>query len=143
MQKEKRHYTKTDKLEKAVQKVVETHTPKGINRIYWEDFEKNSGKTGLSLAQYKNAINRFTSVIEKDILTISKSDLENYISDIQNETTRKNAERYIKSFITFTIEYDMNRAVEVVSDELLFDLIPSEYWNLIKILIKKNIKEGF
>lgn len=137
MEKEKRPYTKTEKLEKFIQRVVEDHTPKGINRIYWEDFEKNSGKTGLSLAQYKSAINRFTSVIEKDILTISKDDLEDYISDIQNETTRKNAERYIKSFITFTIERDMNRAIEIVSDELLFDLIPSEYWNLIKVLIDR------
>ena len=138
MRREKRPYTKTDKLEKAIQRVVEAHTPKGVNREYWERFEKNSGKTGLSLAQYKSAINRFTSVVNKDILTISKDDLEDYISDIENKTTKRNAERYIKSFITFTIESDMNRAVEIVSDELLFDLIPSEYWNLIKVLINKR-----
>lgn len=136
---EKRVYTKTEKLEKAIQKVREDHTPKGVNRIYWEDFENNSGKTGLSLAQYKSAINRFTSVIEKDILTISKNDLEGYISDIQNQTTRKNAERYIKSFITFTIENNIDKAVEIVSKELLFDLIPTEYWKLIKVLISKEV----
>lgn len=130
-------YNKSEKFLNNIEKVKSDHTPTGINQIYWNEFATNSGKKESSLLQYKSAVNRFTTYIEKDSLEVSISDITNYLETVKEGKTRENAERYIKSFLTYTITNNIEKAVNITSADTILSLVPTEYKNLIKILMMK------
>lgn len=132
----KRNYTITENVKRFNEIKMAKHTPKGINEVYWNDFAINSGKKESSLIQYKSAVNRFTTYIDKDILETSIEEIENYLSTVNEGKTKVNAERYIKSFLTFTIGNNIEKAVKC-DYELIMSLIPTEYKMLIKVLMSK------
>lgn len=130
-------YNKSEKFLNNIEKVKSDHIPTGINQIYWNEFATNSGKKESSLLQYKSAVNRFTTYIDKDSLEVSVSDITNYLETVKEGKTRENAERYIKSFLTYTITNNIEKAVKITSADTILSLVPTEYKNLIKILMMK------
>lgn len=130
-------YNKSEKFLNNIEKVKSDHIPTGINQIYWNEFATNSGKKESSLLQYKSAVNRFTTYIDKDSLEVSVSDITNYLETVKEGKTRENAERYIKSFLTYTITNNIEKAVNITSADTILSLVPTEYKNLIKILMMK------
>ena len=115
---------------------IDENRIKGINEDYWKDFESNSGKNKSSLNQYKSAVKRFIDAHDKDILTISNEELESYLDSFEG-VTKNNQERYIKSFITFSIENNFNKALKSTNNDLILSLIPKEYKMLISVLTNK------
>ena len=116
--------------------IKEKYAIKGINENYWNDFETNSGKTESSLKQYKSAVGRFIKTIDKDVLLININDLEAYLSNFDG-VTKENQSRYIKSFIVYSIEKNINKATLNSDKELILNLIPVEYRMLISVLMNK------
>ena len=129
-------YSKGEKFFKSLENRIDENRIKGINEDYWKDFESNSGKNKSSLNQYKSAVKRFIDAHDKDILTISNEELESYLDSFEG-VTKNNQERYIKSFITFSIENNFNKALKSTNNDLILSLIPKEYKMLISVLMNK------
>jgi hypothetical protein len=135
---ERANYTKSDKFFKALNTRIEENKIKGTNEAYWNDFEKNSGKTPSSLPQYKSAVKRFIDANEKDILSISVEELDSYLdNNFPTGKTKENQARYIKSFLTYSIEKNMSKALKNTDSQLIMSLIPNEYRMLINVLLNK------
>lgn len=131
-------YKKGEKFFKHLEEIKDQHSIKGVNEAYWKDFEENSGKTTSSLLQYKSAIKRFIDATEKDVLSISTEELENYLNNNFTEgKTKDNQTRYIKSFLTYSIEKNMSKALKNTDAQLIMSLIPQEYRALINVLLNK------
>ena len=135
--KEKRNYTITDKVKQSIENNIKHVT--GCNEQFWNDFEQNSGKAEMSLRQYKSATRRFIEYIQdKSILETTITELQNYLTEnFEEGNTRNNQERYITSFLVYTISNNMETAINSTSSDLILNLIPSEYKNLIKVLMNK------
>lgn len=133
----KGNYHKGEKFFQSLEIRIEENKIKGINENYWIDFEENSNKTKSSLLQYKSAVKRFIDATNKDILTISIEELESYLNNFEEGKTKENQSRYIKSFITFSIEKNMLKASANTNKELILSLIPNEYRMLINVLMNK------
>jgi len=132
----KGNYHKGEQFYKGLEVRKELYSIKGINQEYWNNFESNSGKTKSSLPQYKSAVKRFIDAIDKDILEINTNELESYLNNFEG-VTRNNQERYIKSFITFSIENNFDKALKYTDNSLVLSLIPNEYRMLINVLMNK------
>jgi hypothetical protein len=133
----KGNYHKGEKFFKSLENRIEENKIKGINENYWKDFEANSNKTKSSLLQYKSAVKRFIDANDKDILSISIDELESYLNNFEEGKTKDNQSRYIKSFITYSIEKNMLKASANTNKELILSLIPNEYRMLINVLMNK------
>lgn len=131
----KRKYTKSEKI-KEYHKKLEKHIT-GINEQYWNEFEKDSGKSEGSLIQYKSAVRRFVEYINKDVLESTITDLESYLLTCKEGKTKSNQKRYIESFIRFTIVNNFDRAVKETSSDLILHLVPEEYKGLLRVLLNK------
>jgi len=132
----KGNYHKWEQFYKGLEVRKEQYSIKGINQEYWNNFENNSDKTKSSLIQYKSAVKRFIDSIDKDILEINTNELESYLNNFEG-VTRNNQERYIKSFITFSIENNFDKALKCTDNSLVLSLIPQEYRMLINVLMNK------
>lgn len=137
IQKVKGNYRKSEKFYKHLEEIKELYSIKGFNENYWINFEANSNKTKSSLIQYKSAIKMFIDAIDKDVLLINIDDLETYLSNFDG-ITKDNQSRYIKSFITFSIENNVNKALKYTDKNLMLSLIPNEYKMLIQVLMDKQ-----
>ena len=133
---QKGNYHKGEQFYKGLENRKEQYAIKGINQEYWNDFESNSGKNESSLKQYKSAIRRFITTIDKDVLLINTDDLDEYLCNFEG-VTKENQSRYIKSFITYSIENNMSKALNNTDSKLILSLIPKEYRILIEVLIGK------
>ena len=132
-------YKKSERFYRHLEDVKEFHKIKGLNETYWKKFESNSGKTKSSLFQYKSAVKRFIDIINKDVLLININELQDYIdNNFYDGATKKNQERYLKSFIIFTIENNINKALKYTNKDLMLNLMPREYKMLIQVLMNKN-----
>lgn len=134
----KRVYDKKEQFYIGLEARKEENRIKGVNEAYWKDFEENSGKNASSLLQYKSAVKRFIDATDKDILSISIEELENYLNNNFAEgKTKENQSRYIKSFLTYSIENNMSKALKNTDAQLIMSLIPQEYRALINVLLNK------
>jgi hypothetical protein len=134
-----RPYRKSEKFYKHFDKITEIYKIRGDNALYWNDFENNSNKNKTSLCQYKSAVKRYLDTIQKDILLTNIIELEAYLNDnFEDDRTRENQRRYIKSFITYTICNNIDKASKITNEKLILNLIPEEYRPLIKVLVYKN-----
>jgi hypothetical protein len=134
-----RPYRKSENFYKHLDKVTEIYKIRGDNALYWSDFECNSNKTKTSLCQYKSAVKRYIDTIQKDILLTNIIELESYLdNNFEDDKTRENQRRYIKSFITYTICNNIDKASKITNEKLIYNLIPEEYRPLIKVLVYKN-----
>lgn len=135
---ERATYRKGEKFYKSLEVRIEENKIKGVNEAYWKDFEENSGKTTSSLLQYKSAVKRFIDIINKDVLSISTEELEGYLNNNFAEgKTKENQSRYIKSFLTYSIEKNISKALKNTDAQLIMSLIPNEYRALINVLLNK------
>jgi len=130
-----RVYTKSEKFYED--KLRQTKHIDGVNEIYWNDFEQNSEISISSLTQYKSAVRRFTLSIDKDILESSTEDLNVYLGQFKEWKTKNNQQRYIQSFLVYTISNNIEKAILDTSSDLILSLIPDEYRNLMKVLMSK------
>jgi hypothetical protein len=133
----KGNYHKSEKFYKMLENRKEQYSIKGVNEKYWVDFEQYSGKNESSLFQYKSAVKRFIDIIDKDILTINTGDLEDYLDRFEGKT-KDNQSRYIKSFLMFNIDNNIDIALKYTDEELLLSLIPDEYKIIVGLLMDKQ-----
>ena len=77
-------------------------------------------------------------MIDKDVLSISTDELESYLNNNFAEgKTKDNQSRYIKSFLTYSIEKNMSKSLKNTDAQLIMSLIPQEYRVLINVLLNK------
>jgi site-specific recombinase XerD len=133
-----RPYNKTERFYRRLEEVKERHMIEGVNEKYWNDFKNNTNKSKISIGQYKSSIQRFLEFIDKDVLTVTITDIENYLNENFFGQTKINQERYIKSFILYTIQNNINKALEYTNKELMIELMPIEYKMVMDVLSNKN-----
>lgn len=112
------------------------------NSIYWEQFkyskwgdelnykedmteaEKKKVKGNInSMRQYKSSVMNFMQFIQKDILTVSKKDIEQFLETIENKNTMANKQAHIKSILTFIVQKNIMGAMGRVSKNALLTII--------------------
>lgn len=114
------------------------------NTMYWEAFKDSkfpdNTKHG-SMVQYKCTIFQVMEFIEKDIITITLQDIEDYLLT-QEEKVKNNKESHIKGLLTFIITNNLNDAVNRVQKDIILYLIPSKFKELVNTVLSKgaNIK---
>lgn len=134
---EKRKYTKTEKALKqweSQQKNIE-----GLNATYWEDFTQSglvNNKT--SLAQYKSAIRRLIESTQKDLLTVTITDINSYLDTFESGSkTQLTQQRYIKSFLKYTFTNNVDAAIKNTVTDTIMWLLDEDVKGLLKILMSK------
>jgi hypothetical protein len=112
------------------------------NPIYWEQFKnfkwgdnliykermteeenKKVTKAILSMRQYKSSIMNFMQFVKKDIITVTKKDIDEFLATVENETTKANKQAHIKSILTFVIQKNIMGAMGRVSKNTLLIII--------------------
>jgi len=118
------HYTITDKVKQAHMNLVKNlNTEVNNNKIYWEEFTKNSGKSQGSLVQYKSTIFNFMESINKDICLITKEDVDFFLTGIYNQNTKSNKIAHIKSILDFAVKNNTAGCLDRISKETLILII--------------------
>lgn len=112
------------------------------NSIYWEQFKYSKWGDGLnykedmteaekkkvkgninSMRQYKSSIMNFMQHVQKDILTVSKKEIDIYLETVENEKTRANKQAHIKSILTFVVQKNVMGAMGRASKNALLTII--------------------
>lgn len=99
------------------------------NRIYWEEFKKYKWGDSpdrnqiLSMRQYKSSIMNFMQFIQKDILTISKKEIEIFLENSEKNVTKQNKQAHIKSILTFIVQKNIMGAMGRASKNTLLTII--------------------
>jgi hypothetical protein len=118
----KHNYTRTEKAQLAWKRQIkELHTEVNNNKIYWDEFSKNSGKAEGSLLQYKSTIFNFMENINKDLCLVTKEDIDNFVADAKNEKTRNNKLAHIRSILSYIIKENVANCLNRVSKETLIN----------------------
>lgn len=89
-----------------------------INLRYYELFKEHKKGNNMykkSRKQYENAISNFLQNLGKDVVTIGQEDITAYLSKYTNKNTRKSKESYIRSFMKFIIETNVEESRQRVS----------------------------
>ena len=133
-----RPYNKTERFYKRLEETKELHKIEGVNEKYWKAFKGNTNKSKISISQYKSSIQRFLEFIDKDILFVTITDIEDYLNNNFFGQTKINQESYIKSFVVYTIQNNINKALEYTNKELMKNLMPTEYKMLMEVINNKN-----
>jgi hypothetical protein len=99
------------------------------NQIYWNEFKKfkwgenPDKKQILSMRQYKSSVMNFMQYAKKDILTVSKKEIDEYLESVENVTTRQNKQAHIKSLLTFVVQKNVMGAMGRASKNALLTII--------------------
>lgn len=99
------------------------------NQVYWEQFknfkwgENPDKKQTMSMRQYKSSIMNFMQYVKKDILTVSKKEIDTYLETVENEITRTNKQAHIKSLLTFIVQKNVMGAMGRASKNTLLTII--------------------
>lgn len=135
MENAKGKYTKTEKFYQS----LEERTPKfdDINATYYEQFSESGVVSVSSLSQYKSAVRRLSEFIGKDVMTVTVTEIINYLDQFDKEKTRNSQERYIKSFLKYIFINNINKAIEVSNTDVIMALMDEDTKTLIKILMSK------
>lgn len=90
-----------------------------INVKYFEAFKEcrkgNRSMYKASWKPYENTITDFLRGVNKDVVTIGQEDITAYLSKYTNKNTRKSKESYIRSFLKFIIETNVEQSRQRVS----------------------------
>jgi hypothetical protein len=99
------------------------------NQIYWDEFKKLKWRENpdkqqiLSMRQYKSSIMNFMQFVQKDILPVSRKEVEAFLETVENETTRANKQAHIKSILTFIVQKNIMGAMGRASKNALLTII--------------------
>ena len=99
------------------------------NQVYWNEFKKfkwgenPDKKQILSMRQYKSSVMNFMQFAKKDILTVSKKEIDTYLETVENEVTRSNKQSHIKSLLTFVVQKNVMGAMGRASKNALLTII--------------------
>jgi hypothetical protein len=99
------------------------------NQVYWDEFKKfkwgndPDKKQILSMRQYKSSIMNFMQYVHKDILTVSKKEIEAFLETIENENTKSNKQAHIKSILTFIVQKNIMGSMGRASKNALLTII--------------------
>jgi hypothetical protein len=112
------------------------------NPIYWEQFKnfkwgdsiiykegmtetekKKVKNTIFSMRQYKSSIMNFMQFVKKDILTVSRKEIDEFLATVKNETTRQNKQAHIKSILVFIVQHNIMGAMGRVTKNALLVII--------------------
>lgn len=99
------------------------------NQVYWNDFKKYKWgespdkKQIQSMRQYKSSVMNFMQYVQKDILTVSKKEIDTYLETVENLTTRTNKQAHIKSLLIFIIQKNVMGAMGRASKNTLLTII--------------------
>lgn len=120
----KRQYNISEKVTQAVENRIKKINVSVENNIsYWEEFAKT--RTASSLPQYKSSIFRLLDSVNKDLATITPSEVELFTS--QNKANKA----YIKSILAYIYSNNIAGAKESLTKEMTVYLLPDEYKGLI------------
>lgn len=122
--KNRKQYTVSDKVLKAHENLVKhLNTEVNNNKIYWNEFYKNSGKSKSSLVQYKSTIFNFMEYINKDLCLVNREDITNFVATAKNEKTRNNKISHIKSILEYLVRNNIADCLNRISKETLILII--------------------
>ena len=117
-------YTKSEKFFASVERNTKyLETDVDSNKVYWEEFYNNSGKSKGSLIQYKCTIFNFMEFVNKDICLVTKEDIDNFLATVENKATKENKTSHIKSILTFIVQNNTEDCLERISKETLILII--------------------
>jgi hypothetical protein len=99
------------------------------NQVYWEEFKKfkwgdnPDKKQILSMRQYKSTVMNFMQHVQKDILIVSKKEIESFLDTVENPITRTNKQAHIKSILIFVVQKNIMGAMGRASKNVLLTII--------------------
>jgi hypothetical protein len=65
----------------------------------------------------------FMQYVQKDILTVSKKEIESFLDTVENPITRANKQAHIKSILTFVVQKNIMGAMGRASKNTLLTII--------------------
>lgn len=134
--KPKGKYTITEKVIQAHEN--QNRNFQGTNIKYWNDFTESGVVSQSSLPQYKSSIRRFTEHTNKDLLTVTVTDIKSYLSTFEEGSkTQEMQMRFIKSFLTYIFTNNVDAAISNTVTETIMWLLDDNARTLIKILMSK------
>lgn len=85
------------------------------NQIYLSSFVNskypewtNCFKQYRAWKQYESTLSRFMDSIQKDIVTITEEDIENFLKNDKNPKTKDNKEKHIKALLSFILKENIS-----------------------------------
>jgi hypothetical protein len=75
------------------------------------------------MRQYKSSVMNFMQFAQKDILTVSKKEIDEFLETVENEVTRLNKQVHIKSILVFIIQKNVMGAMGRASKNTLLTII--------------------
>jgi hypothetical protein len=75
------------------------------------------------MRQYKSSVMNFMQFAKKDILTVSKKEIDEYLESVENAVTRQNKQAHIKSLLTFVVQKNIMGAMGRASKNTLLTII--------------------
>jgi len=115
-------YTMSEKVLKVKAEHIKQYNLLTVNQTYYEAFKSKFGDKITSWVQYKVDIGAFMERINRDIATVSISDIEQYVSEAVGKT-RNNKTAHIRSLLQYIIKNNIEQAKEKVDKDLLIYLI--------------------
>jgi hypothetical protein len=115
----------SDKMLQSAQHNTKQFNIIGVNRIYYDLFEKSFSGRHASFQQYKVHIGDFLEKLgSKDFTTITSQEIESYVSAWNSgEKTKANCKAHIRSMLIYAVKENIENAIDKVSKEMLVWLI--------------------
>jgi hypothetical protein len=115
----------SDKMLQAAQHNTKQFNIMGVNKTYYNLFEKSFAGKPASWAQYKVHSGDFLEKLgDKDFATITIKEIEDYVSAWgSGEKTKANCKAHIRSMLIFVVKENIENAIDIVSKEMLIWLI--------------------
>ncbi len=135
---EKQKHTRTDKAIQAWANQVKSYELTNANQKYMEAFRKakypnyeTNPKHKASWAQYKCSIGMLLDSLDKDAVTITQDDINNFLSPIVNLNTKANREAHIKSLLSFILNKNISFCRQRSNSFVLVfaDIVPEWFLN--------------
>lgn len=108
--------------EEEIQARVKQFNLSEDNQQYYDEFL--SSITERSMATYKSSIGNFMESIDsQDFITVTKEQIIEFADTKNTEAMKRNVEAHLRSLMIYSVNNDINNAVDKVSKEMLIWLI--------------------
>lgn len=115
----------SDKMLQAAKNNSKQFNITGVNKTYYDLFEKSFSGKPASWAQYKVHCGDYLEKLEsKDFVNATVKEIEDFIDSLSSgEKTKLNCKAHLRSLMIFIIKENIESAVDKVSKEMLVWLI--------------------
>ena len=108
--------------EEEIQARVKQFNLSKDNQVYYDEFLSSLAER--SMATYKSSIGNFMESIDtQDFITARKEQILEFADTKNTEAMKRNVEAHLRSLMIYSVNNDINNAVEKVSKEILIWLI--------------------